>query len=337
MDFVATVPEILEVNLPDVIEKGDDVTLAAVAVGAGDLSYQWYRDGVAIEGETGASLLFPAISASSNGDYTVVVTNLEGMAESAVSRLQVPLVPAVGGIQTVAAFAGSPLELAGYTINNQLTHEDGTATALSWTVLLPEGWSVRAVTGPGASMLPTDGTTSLAEWQWTSPGADPIEFSYELVPADADRGRFQIATLIDGTIDGEAVESMAMPDPLYLRRLGNDRHSADLDGDSRLGLSELLRVIELYNTRNGTNRTGRYRVSLGSADMFNPDAETAAGQPAGFARFHTADTDQDASLSLSELLRVIELYNTRSGTSRTGAYRVAEGTVDGFAAVSGGE
>jgi hypothetical protein len=60
-----------------------------------------------------------------------------------------------------------------------------------------------------------------------------------------------------------------------------------------------------------------------------PDRSTDGAD--ALSRFHSADTDHDASLSLSELLRVIELYNTRSGTSRTGTYRVAEGTVDGFA------
>jgi len=32
-----------------------------------------------------------------------------------------------------------------------------------------------------------------------------------------------------------------------------------------------------------------------------------------------------------ELTRVIELYNFRSGTMRTGDYRESEGTEDGFA------
>mgnify|MGYP003675083603 CR=1 FL=1 len=51
------------------------------------------------------------------------------------------------------------------------------------------------------------------------------------------------------------------------------------------------------------------------------------------ARLHSADTDQDYRIGLSELLRVIELYNTRSGTTRTGAYEPAAGTPDGFAPI----
>jgi hypothetical protein len=40
--------------------------------------------------------------------------------------------------------------------------------------------------------------------------------------------------------------------------------------DYRLNLTELLRVIELYNTRNGTVSTGQYRVQAGTEDSFAP-------------------------------------------------------------------
>ncbi len=49
------------------------------------------------------------------------------------------------------------------------------------------------------------------------------------------------------------------------------------------------------------------------------------------ARLHTADTDRNNRIDLAELLRVIALYNTRSGGVRTGAYRVnAANLEDGF-------
>jgi len=48
-------------------------------------------------------------------------------------------------------------------------------------------------------------------------------------------------------------------------------------------------------------------------------------------RYHSADTDKDGKLSLVELTRVIELYNTRAGTTRTGQYHVQAGTEDGYA------
>jgi len=49
------------------------------------------------------------------------------------------------------------------------------------------------------------------------------------------------------------------------------------------------------------------------------------------SHYHSADTGRDGRFSLIELTRVIELYNTRAGTARTGAYHVQAGTEDGFA------
>jgi hypothetical protein len=48
---------------------------------------------------------------------------------------------------------------------------------------------------------------------------------------------------------------------------------------------------------------------------------------------HSADVDRNLRISLVELTRVIELYNTRSGPTRTGCYGNQAGTEDGFAAV----
>lgn len=108
------------------------------------------------------------------------------------------------------------------------------------------------------------------------------------------------------------------------------RHTADIDQDSTIDLVELLRVIELYNTRQGTVRTGRYRLNESAVDGFDSDLDTVLDSPPNLSRFHSADSNRDAKLSLTELLRLIEIYNTRSGTVRTGRYRPQSGTVDGF-------
>ncbi len=102
-------------------------------------------------------------------------------------------------------------------------------------------------------------------------------------------------------------------------------HSADTDQNWRLSLLELTRVIELYNTRDGTTRTGAYHTDATTEDGFAAGTGTIASH-------HSADTNQDGRLSLLELTRVIELYNTREGTTRTGAYHRTESeTEDGFA------
>ena len=90
-----------------------------------------------------------------------------------------------------------------------------------------------------------------------------------------------------------------------------------------MGVSELTRVIQLYNTRNGTSRTGCYLVvESGTSDGFNPDATRLSTDVVTLVRYHSADYGRDGKISVSELTRVIQLYNTREGTSRTGAYHV---------------
>jgi hypothetical protein len=114
-------------------------------------------------------------------------------------------------------------------------------------------------------------------------------------------------------------------------------HGADSNRDGAIGLFELTRVIQLYNTRNGTVRTGAYSVQDGTEDGFAPDPSRAATASVTLTRYHSADTPlgsggaSDGKLNLTELTRVIELYNYRSGTVRTGQYHVQPGTEDGFA------
>jgi formylglycine-generating enzyme required for sulfatase activity len=109
------------------------------------------------------------------------------------------------------------------------------------------------------------------------------------------------------------------------------RHSADTNRDNRLSLFELTRVIELFNTRRGASRTGCYAVAPGSEDGYAPEPGREAAAVVGLASYHSADSNRDGKLTLFELTRVIELFNYRSGSQRTGQYRVQAGTEDGFA------
>ena len=130
-------------------------------------------------------------------------------------------------------------------------------------------------------------------------------------------------------IDGSLSQPIATPSPLLVAQITT--HTADTNADFRISLVELTRVIELYNTRIGTTRTGRYLLQDGTEDGFGLDAITPAAAPATLARFHSADVNRTATISLFELTRVIELYNVRAGTARTGAYHFQTGTEDGFA------
>ena len=135
-----------------------------------------------------------------------------------------------------------------------------------------------------------------------------------------------LATL---TQNGVGLDLLAQPDPLSVA--STIAHSADTDKNFRISLLELTRVIELYNTRNGTIRTGAYVVQIGSEDGFAPDPSRASNAMVTLTQYHSADEDRRGMISLLELTRVIELYNYRSGTTRTGQYHTQVGTEDDYA------
>ena len=67
---------------------------------------------------------------------------------------------------------------------------------------------------------------------------------------------------------GTSFQTMAKPDPLVLHSASG--HSAESNRDGKISLVELTRVIELYNYRSGTSRTGQYKTQPGSEDGFGP-------------------------------------------------------------------
>ena len=309
---------------------GTLVELSVRADGAALLSYQWRKDGEAISGATSATLNIPTVSFDDAGGYDVVLTNPIDTVTSDLVQV------AVFELAGTHAYAGRGYRAGtDLTVNNTITFT-GALGSFGYTVLPPvsidgQAWSFVSSSGAAGQVAPLAGDTELFEWAWTSPPTSPIEFAYTLsVPANVD-GEQQLIAVLRARIDSAEVNTMVNPDPLVVP-VEPSLHDADTDRDNKLSLSELLRVIELYNARNGSVRTGRYRVNPSSEDGFEVDLETPRGTPSDLTRHHSADSNGNAELSLSELLRVIELYNFREGTRRTGVYHLDGSTEDGFAA-----
>ncbi len=74
---------------------GESVTLSVVATGQGPFLYQWYRNGEAIVGATGATLTIDGADAANSGEYSVTITSPIGEVESAVASLSVLELPDV--------------------------------------------------------------------------------------------------------------------------------------------------------------------------------------------------------------------------------------------------
>jgi hypothetical protein len=318
---VQQAPEITAQPISRAVQAGTSVAFTVEATGTPEPSFQWRKDGVNIEGATNASLGLSGVAIEDAGSYTVAVFNDVGTVVSEAATLSVVSVSATH-------------ESSGYrvgetvTVSNTVTYA-GSLMQVVWSVVPPaeiggQKWILSSFGGTAAEVSPDVGTTDLLEWTWNTVPASPFSFEYTLLVPAATVGDQSLAAMLDVTSAAGISQVMATPDPLTLSE-ATAFHSADTDSDFRINLSELLRVIELYNTREGTTRTGGYRNDGTTNDGFAPDASGSA------TSFHLADTDRDSRINLSELLRVIELYNTRSGTTRTGAYRIDESTTDGFA------
>lgn len=309
-----------------VVSSGTSIEFSVTAMGDGELSYQWRRNGVALAGEVSAALVLESVSTADAGEYSVSISNASGMVISNTVGLTV--VPAgMSASQATTRNGYLPGELL--TISNSLSYV-GEAEAMGWDVLLPTGWSFVESGGVAADVQPSVGDTDVLGWAWQVVPSSPLQFDYTLrAPVDA-TGSHSISAIAIVRQGGLAIEFLADPEPLRLVPL-EQFHSADTNGDNLLELNELLRVIELYNTRNGSERTGRYQLQPDSGDGFSSDPDSAPDATVILGKYHNADFNRDAKIGLSELLRVIELYNYREGTRRTGEYHFTlSDTDDGF-------
>ena len=303
------------------VAVGMPLTLSVAVSGTAPV-YQWYRAGVAIAGATNAVYQIAPVPLVAAGDYYVTAENSLNQVRSQTVTVAVFDVTAAHRIVGPGYVGGQELEL-----RHTVTFAGGDGT-LVWSLLLPNGW-VYARGESEAEVRPALGAAQLLEWKWQSFPLSPVTFSARvLVPAGA-TGPQSLAAQVTFTRAGVTVPLLARPDPLVAAEI--PPHAADINLDGRISLGELVRVIELYNTRYLTARTGAYQVVPGTEDGFAPDLARPFGITAVLSTYHSADTDRDGRLSIFELTRVIELFNFRTGTVRTGEFRRAAGTEDGYA------
>ena len=307
---------------------GTGTMFAVVANGTAALSYQWKKngttlaDGGTISGATTATLSLSNLTTGDVGNYTVVVTNAGGTATSNAAALTVV------DAQATHAVVGSGYTAGGTVTLTQTLTFSGSCSGLRWQILLPTGWSYASGGGSQGDVKPSAGATSLLEWAWTSVPVSPITFTVTLNVPVGETGDRNVTALSVFRVSAGAADLLVTPDPLAVSQVTT--HSADADRNFRISLVELTRVIQIYNTRNGTNRTGCYAVQAGTEDGFGVDAARAASATVTLGAYHSADSDHNGKISLFELTRVIELYNYRTGTTRTGQYHIALGSEDGF-------
>jgi len=105
----SSTPAILTVLIPASIEQqpqqvavapGGSATFSIIASSSTQISYQWRKDGVPIQGATGASYTINNVQASDDAFYDVVLTDAVGSLASAPARLIVLIAPQFVNITT---------------------------------------------------------------------------------------------------------------------------------------------------------------------------------------------------------------------------------------------
>ena len=246
-----------------VTAPGATVSFSVGATGEPAPTYQWYRNGESIEGKTQAFLTLVNAQAESTGWYWVVVSNSAG---SVTSRAAVFEIRQAGNTATHAVVGNGFVPGQPVTVVNNLTYT-GTASAVTWRVLLPAGWKFASTDATNATKKPTADQADLLEWEWSNPPAGSVAFRYTVTPLSGSFESLQIVGLA-GVVSGSSLQFMVQPDPLEVGKIS--KHSADSNQDGRISLIELTRVIELYNFRSGTTRTGQYKPQAGTEDGFAP-------------------------------------------------------------------
>ncbi len=146
----------------------------------------------------------------------------------------------------------------------------------------------------GEGISPIDYILTPEENLLTQSGEYYINIKTSTYPQGAIRAQID-CSILEGEWEGECI--------IELEGEGEPpvpgEHSADQDGDNRINLSELLRIIQFFNSL-------AFHCQSGSEDGF------AAGAGADQScTAHSSDYNpQDWRINLSELLRLIQFYNS---------------------------
>jgi len=153
---------------------GRDATLSVEASGQPPVSYQWFRDGAQIDGETSATLTLTDLTVADSGaSFSVTVSDAASTvtSESAI----VTVAPNESPVLTIDAPVGETLWTAGDTISysgSAVDPEDGTLpdSALTWDIVFHHNTHTHPFidgvedVSSGTFVIPTTGETAPDIW-----------------------------------------------------------------------------------------------------------------------------------------------------------------------------
>ena len=171
---------------------GQTVTLSVAATAPIAITYQWYKNGVAISGATAASYMINSSLPTDAGSYTVVVTNSAGSVTSSAAAVSVtdttpPTIAApTGGFTplTLATGAGGTVALPDYT-TQAVTSDNVGVTSV---VQSPAAGSARSVGTTHVTLTAFDAAGNSANTSFdvtVADGTQPVVAAHANVTVEA--------------------------------------------------------------------------------------------------------------------------------------------------------
>jgi len=222
-------------------------------------------------------------------------------------------------LQIARHLLGNGFYLPGGTIDLEIIisrNGAGNITALGISETLPQGWALADILDDGGAVaLPPLGATGTLEIAWLQVPTLPAKFRYRLaVPAESTGLQLITGQAVYRIGDSEEESTLSLATAIPEGFDATFCHASDYDNDWRISLSEVLRLIQFFNS-------GQYHCGDGTEDGYASGDGPRACQP------HSSDyVDGNWKISLSELLRLVQLYNVDGGI-----YFFHQGTEDGFA------
>jgi hypothetical protein len=230
--------------------------------------------------------------------------------------------------RSVAATAANALDAArgstlDVTVHMEYAGKDP-VNALGCVESLPDGWAFEGIvqdTDPAILIAPNTGAGGILEFSWLEVPAFPVNFTYRVSTGgiggsilgqslyrqsgpEARSATVVSAISASGVLTSSSTQSLSLSlEPEISGTLLRDSiscpyHSADIDADNVISMSELLRVVQFYNV-------GALHCDASTEDGYAPGTGDETCTP------HDSDYNpQDWTISSSELLRVAQFYNS---------------------------
>ncbi|HZQ45801.1 MAG TPA: immunoglobulin domain-containing protein, partial [Verrucomicrobiae bacterium] len=166
---------------------GANVNFSVLATGTQPLSYQWYQNGGPVGGATASVLNIPSVQSGSQGNYTVMVTNIAGSVTSAPAPLNLLAYCASAQASQAVYPAGTTVPLSIKTFNCSSSVAVPNSAAVVWLYEAGSSRSFPVVTdGSGNStfnFVPFPGEVGVCQFAAALPGqsAPAAQGSFTLV------------------------------------------------------------------------------------------------------------------------------------------------------------